>query len=681
MTQSSVLTALLAVLSTGLSVALLDLVVAANTRPIAPSSTAAFFLPLLACALACSAAYACIALLLLAAPLPSRLVRRDSVLLAGAVIVVLPCLVYLINPADLAWPGGFRRMAAGIALGLAFFPVVCLALESLTRFPRARDAIIHACLSGPVFLAEAFLFQWAGHEWLSGRVAGAIFTLLLFAGVVFGTLRFFAWPASFRRVLSAVGVLWITLIAGSAWATWRNPVDVHEAASAARAPIRHIVLLTIDTLRRDALSVYGGAIPTPNLDALAADSILFTNAYSPAPWTLPSFVSIFTGVSPWVHKTTRQRHVVPAGLPTLARRLAESGYLTSGIGYNCNLTPRASRGVLNRGLAEYNFYSKYSSPRTAALGFLIRRYPDGFGLRATTDDLTELARNWVHSHQSFDFFFWLHYLDPHLPYSPPASFYPAGPPYSEIGPEHDLESFTRFRAGLLPPTPEAEAWLTALYGGEVTYVDDRIGSFISTLKEAGIYEDALIVLSSDHGEELLDHSGVDHGHTLYNELLRVPLAFKLPGSIATGKIDAVVPTVSILPTILDLCAVDFSAESLSGRSLVPYWDSGSTKDQLIFSTGTAVFEERESVVFDGWKYIHSLASGREKLYNLGTDPSERLNLSGADQGRITQARALLKANQAHSERLRKHYGLKTPAEGVQLTEAERRLLRSLGYVQ
>jgi len=665
--------------------ALLDLVVAANTRPIAPSSTAAFFLPVLACALASSAAYACIALLLLAAPLPSRLARRDSVLLAGAVIVVLPCLVYLINPVDLASPSGFRRMAAGIALGLAFFPLVCLAFESLTRFPRARDAIIHACLSGPVFLAEAFLFQWAGREWLSGGGAGAIFTLLLFAGVVFGTFRFLAWPASFRKVFRAVGVLWITLLAGGAWATWRNPVDVHEAASGAGAPVRHIVLLTIDTLRRDALSVYGGAIPTPNLDALAADSVLFTNAYSPAPWTLPSFVSIFTGVSPWVHRTTKRNQVVPVGLPTLARRLAESGYLTSGIGYNFYLTPRASRGVLNRGFAEYNFYPKYHSPRTAALEILAPRHPGLFDLDATTDDLTGLAGDWVRRHKSLDFLFWLHYHDPHIPYRPPGSFYPPGQPYAAIGREHNAKSLEDFRTGFLPPTPEAAEWLKALYRGEVRYVDDRIGSFISMLKDAGVYDDALIVLFSDHGEELLDHGGIDHGHTLYNELLRVPLAFKLPGSAARGEVDAVVSTVSILPTVLDLAGVDFLPETLSGRSLVPYWSEdpgdGSTGDQVVFSTGTFIFEERESVVFDGWKYIHSLVSGREELYNLGADPSERLNLAVTDAGRIAKARILLRANQADGERLRKHYGLTRSTEGIELTEAEQRLLRSLGYVR
>ena len=615
MIQSSVLrTAVLVGLSTGLSVALLDLVLAANAQLIVVTSAAAFIFPLLICSLSISAAYALVALIILAIPFRPEIFRADSVFVGGAMLVVVSSFVYLMNPVDLTGSGGSGRVVALATLGLASFPVVCLAFESLGRFPRARDVTFYACLAGPVFLGEAFLFQWARREWSPGGGAAALSVLLLFAIVALGTFWFLAWSASFRRASTAVVVLWIVLLGGGSWAKWSYSVDAHERVTTVRPPIRHVILLTIDTLRQDALSCYGGATPTPNLDGLVADSVQFTNAYSSAPWTLPSFASILTGVSPWVHGTTKRRQIIPNGLLTLGDRLAGSGYLTSGIGFNFFLTPRGSGGVHNRNFAEYDFYPKPNSPRTAALGFLIRRYPDGFGLRATTDDLTELARNWVHSHQSFDFFFWLHYLDPHLPYSPPASFYPAGPPYSEIGPEHDLESFTRFRAGLLPPTPEAEAWLTALYGGEVTYVDDRIGSFISTLKEAGIYEDALIVLSSDHGEELLDHSGVDHGHTLYNELLRVPLAFKLPGSIATGKIDAVVPTVSILPTILDLCAVDFSAESLSGRSLVPYWDSGSTKDQLIFSTGTAVFEERESVVFDGWKYIHSLASGREELY-------------------------------------------------------------------
>ena len=468
---------------------------------------------------------------------------------------------------------------------------------------------------------------------------------------------------------------------GYAWLS--RTEHVHEGARSAPAPIPHIILLTVDTLRQDALSCHGGATPTPNIDRLVEDSVLFTNAYSSAPWTLPSFSSIFTGVSPWVHQTTmKMRQGLPAGLTTLGESMAEAGYLTGGVGFNFFLTQRGGGWSLNRGFAEYNFYPKLHSPRTVAMEVLASRDVSAFDLWATTDDLTRMARDWVRGHGSSGFFFWIHYYDPHMPYLPPEEFFPGGKVDEEAALEYgSFDARDRFRSGRMPPTEEAKGWLHGLYHGEVRYVDDRIGSFLSVLKDTGVYDDALIVFTSDHGDEHFDHAGVGHGHTLYNELLRVPLAFKLPGSVKTGRVDPIVGTVSILPTILELAGIEFTAENFSGRSLVPYWDQNFSEDQIIFSTGAHIFEERESVIFDGWKYIRSLISGAEELYNVRVDPKERDNLAAVDHERIAKAHALLKANEARAEQLRKHYGLETTVEGVELTEAEQRLLRSLGYVQ
>ena len=515
---------------------------------------------------------------------------------------------------------------------------------------------------------------------LGGLAALAV--LLLFAAIGVVTLWVFAWSGSSKRSLAALVFLSVGIAGGTGYAWLSQPEHVHEGAEPAPAPIPHIILLTVDTLRPDALSCYGGATPTPNIDRLVEDSVLFTNAYSSAPWTLPSFSSIFTGVSPWVHQTTKIGHNRPAGLTTLGEKMAEAGYLTGGIGFNYFLTHRGGGWGVNRGFAEYNFYPKFHSPHTAAMEVLTGRDVSAFDLWATTDDLTRMARDWVRGHGSSGFFFWLHYYDPHMPHLPPEEFFPGGKLNEEAAQKYGSEdALDSFQSGEMPPTAEAKGWLDGLCHGQVRYVDDRIGSFLSVLKDTGVYDDALIVFTSDHGDEHFDHAGVGHGHTLYDELLRVPLAFKLPGSVTTGKVDPIVGTVSILPTILELAGIDFTAENFSGRSLVPYWDRNFSDDQIIFSTGALVFEERESVIFEGWKYIRSLSSGAEELYNLRVDPRERDNLAAAGHERIAKAQALLKANEARGEQLRKHYGLKTAAKGVELTEAERRLLRSLGYVR
>ena len=683
MTQLSVrLTTLLLALSIGLSVALLDLVLATNSQAIEPYTLTAFFVPLLGCFLLVSGAYACLALAILALPCRLGFFEPWRALVSGGAVLTVLSVTHLLDPADWGTEGASGRIALRLALGLAAFPVAYWALDGLERFPRVRDSVFYGCLAAPVLLLEAYVFQWAGREWLPWRGGAALAVLLLFAVIGLVTVWFFAWRGSGARALTALAFLSVGIAGGTGYAWLSQSEHVHGGARSAPAPIPHIILLTVDTLRQDALSCYGGATPTPNIDQLVEDSVLFTNAYSSASWTLPSFSSIFTGVSPWVHQTTKMRQVLPAGLTTLGEKMAEAGYLTGGIGFNYFLTQQGGGWAVNRGFAEYNFYPKFHSPRTAAMEVLASGDVSAFDLWATTDDLTRMARDWVRDHASSGFFFWLHYLDPHMPYLPPEEFSPGGKLNEEAAQEYgSADALDRFRSGHLPPTAEAKRWLHDLYQGEVRYVDDRIGSFISTLKEAGLYENALIVLFSDHGEELLDHSGVDHGHTLYDELLRVPLAFKLPGSVKTGKVDPIVGTVSILPTILELAGIDFAAENFSGRSLVPYWDKNFTEDQIIFSTGTHIFEERESVIFEGWKYIHSLFSGAEELYNLRVDPTERDNLAAADHERVAKAHALLKANEARAKRLRKHYGLKTAAKGVELTEAERQLLRSLGYVQ
>ena len=312
----------------------------------------------------------------------------------------------------------------------------------------------------------------------------------------------------------------------------------------------------------------------------------------------------------------------------------------------------------------------------------LRLLPTAFGAIAATDHLTRLAERWVSSYRDREFFLWFHYYDPHVPYEPPAAFSPSGEPDPAIGERFAGEHMKEIHKGTFRPSRRAMDWIRSLYHGEVRYVDDRIGRFIATLKDLGLYDDALIVFTSDHGEEHYEHRSIDHGHSLYEELLRVPLIVKLPGSTVKFEIEQAVSLESVLPTILDLCNIEFDRGVFSGRSLQSLWTDApsSNSEAPVFSTGLDIYEEREAVVFDGLKYIRSLDWSREELYDLDSDPDEKNNIAFLHADKVAQARELLAAKTAKSAKLRKLYGL-GPAPDAPLDAETMERLRSLGYVQ
>ena len=146
------------------------------------------------------------------------------------------------------------------------------------------------------------------------------------------------------------------------------------------------------------------------------------------------------------------------------------------------------------------------------------------------------------------------------------------------------------------------------------------------LRQHGLYERALIVFASDHGEEFWEHGRYEHGHTLYDEVLRVPLAFKLPGASAGARVDSPVSTAALMPTVLDVVGVPFEAELLSARSLAAWWRAGAAASvEPQFAAGTYYFGEKRGVIFDGMKLVLELDTGRGELYDLVDDPLQQVN--------------------------------------------------------
>jgi arylsulfatase A-like enzyme/tetratricopeptide (TPR) repeat protein len=366
------------------------------------------------------------------------------------------------------------------------------------------------------------------------------------------------------------------------------------AAACGRAPLAvdpktPIILISIDTLRSDHLPAYGyGKVETPSLDALRADSILFQHAYSHCPLTLVSHASVFTGLLPADHGIRDNLGFeLNRSVKTIPELLKAKGYATGGA--VSAIVLRGETGI-SRG---FSFWDDDIDIDPASLSI-------GRAQRAG-DETREIAQRWVGEHKSQPFFFFLHIYEPHSPYDPPEPF--------------------RSKYG-------------ATYDGEVAAADAIVGRFLAFLKEQGIYDRALIVLMSDHGEGLGDHGEDEHGILLYRETLQVPLMLKLPGGKLRGKSVATpVQLVDVFPTL--------TGAKGAGESLLAAANGDVKGDRTIYS------ETYYPRFHFGWSDLHSLVSAsshyiqapKPELYDLAADPSERRNRLQDDRRTYNALRA------------------------------------------
>jgi len=351
-----------------------------------------------------------------------------------------------------------------------------------------------------------------------------------------------------------------------------------EGLKVGRPPV---ILISIDTLRSDRLPAYGyAAVETPHLDRFARDAVLFERAYSHYPMTLPSHASLLTGQLPPRHGVRDNRgYRLGADLPTLAALLSDAGYHTAGVVSSSVLRSRTGIG---RGFELYD--DTLGGTRQESL----RVFPQRPGSQSIA-----VAENWLEQFGAGDrFFLFLHLFEPHTPYEAPA-------PYA-----------TRYADP---------------YDAEVAYTDELVGGFLERLRERGLYDPALIVVLSDHGEGLGDHGETEHGLLLYRETLQVPLMVKLPGALRAGeRMDAPVALTDVMPTVLDL--LDLSMPEPEGWAL--FGAEPPPRDRPIysetwFSRHQYGWSELKSAIRDRRHYIRA---PRPELYDLVDDPAERRNL-------------------------------------------------------
>ena len=399
----------------------------------------------------------------------------------------------------------------------------------------------------------------------------------------------------------------------------------------------NVVLFTLDTLRADHLGCYGDkAAKTPNLDKLAEEGVRFAYAYTLVPITLPSHTVILTGTYPMrngIHDFSGNR--LNDTLPTLATLLHDRGYET---GASIGSAVLDSRFGLNRGFDFYYDHFDFSRLDERNLDEMER----------PGNEVVDHALDWLNAHRQKPFLLWVHLYDAHLPYNLPQAY---------------LSKY-----GERP------------YDGEIAFIDVQVGRVIKYLQTQGLYENTLIAVAADHGESLGEHGEKTHGFFIYDATLRVPLIFKLPGSLPPGKqvVNEAANLADLLPTVLETLGIP-KPEDVQGKSLVSEMQgkpSPSPPEQYAETYLPRIhfdWSELRSIRFRQYYFIDA---PKPELYDTSADPRELKNI-------YSQKRAVANELRKRLTNLIEQYSAKngkTASERTGLDPVLTERLKSLGYV-
>jgi arylsulfatase A-like enzyme/Tfp pilus assembly protein PilF len=390
----------------------------------------------------------------------------------------------------------------------------------------------------------------------------------------------------------------------------------------------NVLLIIIDTLRADRVGYSGYEIETPHIDFLGLEGARFLNTLCQYPMTLPSHASILTSTFPQYHGIKNNgNYYLGERFTTLAEILKEKGYLTSAF---IGAVVLESKFGLAQGFDHYD--DTFRTPEHLKI----------IEAQNLAEDVFQSASSWFERNYQERFFMWVHFYDPHAPYTPPS-------PYKEKYPE--------------------------AYDGEVAYTDFYVGRLIEMLRERDVYGKTLIILTGDHGEGLNEHEEITHGIFLYDTTLKVPLVFHCPGVVPKGGvIEEQVRTVDIMPTILDILGIKIPA-GVQGESLIP------------------LIEERRSEGFDsyaetyfpllsnGWSPLKAVRTERYKyiqapqpeLYDVLDDPQELRNI-------VREKAGIAKEMGERLEELERMFSSAEASPKRALSFEEREKLRALGYI-
>lgn len=447
-------------------------------------------------------------------------------------------------------------------------------------------------------------------------------------------------PASPRRWARAALVIGALLLIGSCSPVGREKRD-------------NVVMIVIDTIRPDRLGCYGFPLPTsPNIDELASRGTVFTQAITSAPVTLPSVCSMLTSTYPVSHNVRYNgMFFLSPSSTTLAEILRERGYRT---GAFIGGFPLDSRFRVDQGFEVYDddFSGSAKKGKRTWIGHEVGDF------ERLAEEVNARVFPWLEEVKDERFFLMVHYFDPHWPYEPPG-------PYDE-----QFES---------------------PYNGEVAYTDAAVGALLRRLDELGLMENTLIVLTGDHGESLGAHNELTHGEFLFDTTVLIPLILQHHDRIPKGRrIDAMVRSIDIMPTVLDFLDIKGSPQS-QGVSLLPALRGTPEEHPVLLETMLPYYEidgpddapVRVSGLRTGeWKLVYATLEkdGQPawigELYNVRNDPLELFNV--AERNPDTFGRLM---NQMHS--LTQTYSARAGPENnyMEMDEETRKKLKSLGYLK
>ncbi len=405
------------------------------------------------------------------------------------------------------------------------------------------------------------------------------------------------------------------------------------------APRPNLLLITMDTTRADHLGAYGdAAAATPNLDRLAREGVACDRAIAVAPLTLPSHVSMLTGLYPPRHGVRDNADFrLPESETTLAEHLKAQGYATGAV---------VGAYVLSGSLGLAQGFDKYDEPKppkiSRPMGAEVRFAPI---LERKAKDVTDAALAVLEGLGSGPFFLWVHYYDPHAEYH--------------------------------PPEPFATTFKDRLYDGEIAYMDQEIGRLLDALRSRGLLDRTLVAAVADHGESLGEHGEDTHGLFVYDATVRVPLILRFPGAIPAGpRYPGLVSAVDLAPTLLDLIGAP-PMRGVHGKSAAAGLRGGQAAPRdPVYSE--AIYPDR----LYGWAPLFALRSADRKfieapeaeLYDLDRDPGERENLAAAWASETTDWRRRLQA--AFQD-----FGKPDPGAESAMNAEQKAALESLGYLQ
>jgi len=420
----------------------------------------------------------------------------------------------------------------------------------------------------------------------------------------------------------------------------------------------NVILIVVDTLRADHLSSYGYfRKTTPFIDELSRDSIIFKNAISSAPWTTPSLASLFASRYPAALGFEGEEPIeLDESFVTLAEVFKHNRYMTKGI---------VSHDFISSRLKFDQGFDSYDQTNARGYGYV------------SSPSVTNLAVSFINGHKKEKFFLFLHYFDPHFDYILHKEFdyYPDYRGSLQSG-EHKDSLLARAQT----MSADDLKYLNAVYDSEISFTDMHIGRFLKELKRLGLYDSALIIFTSDHGEGFVERKDYWIGHTkkLYQELIHVPLIIKLPRNKKKKVINEYVGLVDLMPTIIGHIGLKTPAGYICAGQRIDLKGNAEPESRAIISDARRM-AKLQSVIWKNWKLIYDQQKDTKELYDLKNDPLETQNLAAKNPQKLAEFQDILKRWKEQIVLIKSEYEIK--AKRPDFSEEEKSRLRSLGYIK